>query len=74
MRRKRKYSEFGIWGTGILAEINMTQAELAEIVGCSRTKISELFTGKSTDAMMVACIKNFLLEKVKEHDGKEKAM
>lgn len=73
MRRIRRYSEFGLWASGILAELNMTQSELAEEVGCSKTMVSELFTGKSNNRIIQKCIEELLLQKIKEQE-KEKYM
>lgn len=74
MRRVRQYSEFGLWASGILAELNMTQLELAEAVGCSRTSVSEVFTGKSRSMRLQAAIKDLLLRKVAENEKGAKAV
>ncbi len=53
MRRKRQYSDFGKWANGILVELNMTQAELAEAVGAGKSTITDIFTGKTKNSRLL---------------------
>lgn len=65
MRRIREYTEFGLWARGILVEINMTQAELAEAVGVGKSTITDIFTGRTKNNKLLRdCITGYLKGKI----------
>ncbi len=75
MRRKRQYSEFGLWAKGILMELNMTQTELAQALGAGRSTVSDAFTGRTKDGgFLQESIRSYLEGKTAEYGGKGKAV
>ena len=50
MRRKRDYTDFGLWVASRLAECNMTRLELSERTGIKKSVISDVLTGRNRKA------------------------
>ncbi len=75
MRRKRQYSEFGLWAKGILMELNMTQTELAQALGAGRSTVSDVFTGRTKDGgFLQERISNYLEGKDAENNDRRGAV
>lgn len=70
MRRKREYTELGLWAKTIMAELNMTQAELAESLHVASPSLTDIFTGKTKKSPLKEAVKAYLLEEVKKRDKK----
>lgn len=47
MRRKNRYTEFGLWIKIKLIERNMTQEELGKHVGLKRTVVYDVMIGRN---------------------------
>lgn len=73
MRRKLEYTELGLWAKTTMAELNMTQAELAESLNVASATLTNIFTGKIKRSPLKEEVKSYLLAEVKKRD-KEKAM
>lgn len=73
MRRKREYTELGLWAKSTMAELNMTQAELAESLRVSSASLTDIFTGKTKRSPLKESVKAYLLAEVKKRAG-EKTM
>ena len=73
MRRIREYTEFGLWARGILMELNMTQAELADAVGAGKSTITDAFTGKTRkNQQLCECIEGYLKGKISSSSRQNK--
>jgi DNA-binding XRE family transcriptional regulator len=73
VRRIREYTEFGLWARGILMELNMTQAELADAVGAGKSTITDAFTGKTRkNQQLCECIEGYLKRKISSSSRQNK--
>lgn len=74
MRRKRCYTEFGLYVAGMLAELNMTAAELAERIGVSKATVSETMTGRLNNQKTIEAIRSCLLQEERKRKEEKNAV
>lgn len=61
---QKNTTEFGRWVKKKLIDLNMTQAELAKRVGCSRHYINQILAGTRKKSKYIPEIKKILKDKV----------
>lgn len=74
MRRKRNYTEFGLYVITKLNELNMTHKELCHGIGIPYASLSEILTGKQRNADRIAMIRKYLDEAIEQEGGEKSAI